>query len=90
MKSLDDIRAAYPHLGLACYAYAPHGPVTLEILPPDGGKPIKFVGPTEAAAVAAAFPAEDEQPESERPVARPTEPAHVAPPAAPTLPNVFD
>lgn len=76
MKTLDDIRAAYPHLGTALYAYTPLGPVTLEILPPDGGKPIQFVAQTEAAAVALAFP--DEEPE----------PAAATPPAPTT--NVFD
>lgn len=58
MKTLDDIRAAYPHLGLALYAYVPGGPFVLECLSTDG-KTFKFTGATEADAVAAAFPDED-------------------------------
>ena len=34
--TLDDIRRAYPQLGLALYAYDPAGVVTLELHAPDG------------------------------------------------------
>lgn len=52
---LDAVRAAYPHLGFAVYAYDPGGPVTLEIH--DGGTVFTFRAATEAEAVALAFPA---------------------------------
>lgn len=32
MNEFDEIRRAYPHLGLAVYAYAPGEPVVLEVL----------------------------------------------------------
>ncbi len=54
MKTLDEVRAKYPHLGVALYAYTPNGEVTLECLSADG-KTFKFVGPTEAAAIRAAL-----------------------------------
>jgi hypothetical protein len=34
--TLDDLRAKYPHLGFALYAYTPLGNVTLECLTADG------------------------------------------------------
>lgn len=34
--TIDDIRAAHPHLGLALYAYEPGGLVTLEVHTPEG------------------------------------------------------
>lgn len=74
MKTLDDVRAKYPHLGLALYAYEPGKPVTLEVIASDG-KTFSFAGPTEAAAIAAAFE-DDEAP-----------PAPVTPA---TTVNVFD
>ena len=36
MAGFDDLRSAYPHLGVAVYAYGPGEPVTLEIITPDG------------------------------------------------------
>jgi hypothetical protein len=65
MNTLDDIRTKYPHLGVSLYALDPGKPVTLELLAPDG-KLFSFTGATEAEAVAAAFPDEDETQESER------------------------
>lgn len=59
MKALDDIRAKYPLLGLALYAFEPGKPVTLEIIVADQ-QPFTFVAATEAEAVALAFPADDE------------------------------
>jgi hypothetical protein len=76
--TLDDLRAKYPHLGFAVYAYTPGGPVTLECLTPDGTT-YKFHGPTEAAAIAAGFAEEDETP---------VEPP--SPPPAPPPVSVFD
>lgn len=76
MNTLDELRAAYPHLSLALYAYTPGGTVTLECI--VNGEVIgKFAGRTEAEAIKAAFPDEDE------PAPPPT------PSAAPT-PSVFD
>lgn len=53
--TLDDARAAFPHLGLAIYAYQPGEPLTLEIHAADG-QTFAFTGPTEAAVIARAFP----------------------------------
>lgn len=53
--SLDDLRAAFPHLGFALYAIDPTEPVTLEIH--SGGEVYSFTAPTEAAVIALAFPA---------------------------------
>ncbi len=53
MKTLDELRAKYPHLGVALYAYDPGKPVTLELIAPDG-KSYSFKGATETAAIAAA------------------------------------
>lgn len=91
MNTLDELRAAYPHLSLALYAYTPGGPVTLECI--VNGEVIgKFTGRTEAEAINAAFPDEDETPEPERAAQTPARiadsPAASAPPA-PT-PSVFD
>lgn len=52
--TLDDLRAAFPDLGFALYGYDPRGPVTLEVFASEGV--FKFVAPTEAEAIAAAFP----------------------------------
>lgn len=62
--TLDGIREAYPHLGLALYAYEPGGPVNLEIHTPDGDM-FSFCGPSEAAVLASAFPDAPEEPEPE-------------------------
>lgn len=58
--SLDDVRAAYPHLGLAVYAYEPGGPVTLEIH--AAGQVFAFEAATEAEAVVTALPELEPQP----------------------------
>lgn len=58
--TLDDLRAAHPDLGFALYAYDPRGPVTLEVHAAEGV--FKFIGATEAAAIAAAFPQATEEP----------------------------
>jgi len=76
MRSLDEVRAKYPHLGLTLYALEPGKPVTLEILTPDGNLHA-FRGATEEAAIGAAFD------EIEEPA--PVEPT----PPAPTV-SVFD
>lgn len=52
---LDDLRAALPDCGFALYAYEPGGPVTLEVITPDG-ETFTFAGPTAAAAIARALP----------------------------------
>lgn len=72
-NSLDAARAAFPKLGLALYAYDASGPVTLEVLAADGQR-FEFIGPTEAAVIARAFPSLTEP--------EPTTPS--------TTPNVFD
>lgn len=56
--TLDQARAAYPHLGMAVYAFEPGGPVTLEVHAPNE-ETWAFEAATEAAAIALAFPAED-------------------------------
>lgn len=67
--TLDDARAAYPHLGLAVYAFEPGGPLTLEVHAPNG-QVWTFPAATEAQALAAAFPAEEPTPvaEPEKPI----------------------
>lgn len=68
--TLDEIRAAYPHLGLAVYAFEPGGPLTLEVHTPDG-QSWQFMATTEAQALALAFPAEEAEvpaPEPEKPI----------------------
>jgi hypothetical protein len=55
VRTLDELRAAFPHLGFGLYALEPSGPVTLEIH--LDGEVYDFVGPSEAAAIALAFPA---------------------------------
>lgn len=59
MITLDALRTRYPHLGFAVYALVPGGPITLECHTPDG-KFFSFKGQTEAAALTAGFPEEDE------------------------------
>lgn len=78
MKTLDDVRAKYPHLGVACYAYEPGKPVTLEVIASDG-KTFSWTAKTEAAAIAAAF--EDDEP---------TTSVIPTPPTPTTTVNVFD
>lgn len=55
MQTLDEARAAQPAFAMALYALEPGGPVTLEIITPDG-QPFTFEGPTEAAVLSRAFP----------------------------------
>lgn len=64
ISSIDAARAAYPHVGLALYAIEPGGSVTLEVTAPDG-RMWTFRGRTEAAALAKAFPPENETPPDE-------------------------
>jgi|APThiThiocy_ev2_2_1041544.scaffolds.fasta_scaffold38821_2 hypothetical protein len=52
--TLDHLRAAYPALGFALYAYDPGGRVTLEIH--DGKDVFTFSGATEAEVISVAFP----------------------------------
>lgn len=75
--SLDDARAAFPHLGLAVYAYDPNGPVTVEVH--ANGEAWSFEAPTFAAAMARAFPS----------LVKPAEPPPAPAPVTPQ-PNVFD
>jgi hypothetical protein len=53
--TLDELRVEHPELGFALYAYSPGEDVILEVHTPDGGV-FSFTGPTEAEAIAAAFP----------------------------------
>lgn len=53
--TFDDIRAQHPDLAVSAYALEPGGPVTLEILTPDGSA-YTFTQATLAEAVAVAFP----------------------------------
>lgn len=57
VNTLDDLRAAYPQIGFALYAYTPGGPVTLEVHAAEGV--FTFRGATEAEAIAEAFPQEE-------------------------------
>lgn len=66
--TLDDIRAVRPHLGFALYAYAPGGPVTLEVHTPADGV-FTFTAATEAAAIERAFPDVSQTPPSDEPIA---------------------
>lgn len=70
MTDLDALRAKYPHLAFAVYAYEPGGPVTLECITADG-KTFQFHGPTLEAAIATGFAEEPEptQPEAGIPAA---------------------
>jgi len=58
--TLDEIRATYPHLGLALYALEPGGPVVLEVHAP--GFLQTWRGQTVQAVVDQAFPPEVEPP----------------------------
>lgn len=55
--TFDELRARFPNVGLALYAIEPGGPVTLEIISPDGSV-FPFEADTAAAAIEAAFPPE--------------------------------
>ncbi len=52
---VDDLRRAYPHLGLSLYALEPTGAVTLEVHTPDG-QYRSFVGATVQETLERAFP----------------------------------
>ena len=54
-KSLDEIRAENPDIGVAVYAYSPGEPVTLEAHTPDGGV-FTWTAPTLMDAIREAFP----------------------------------
>jgi len=70
--TLDTVRAAFPHLGLAIYAYDAGGPVTLEIHAADG-QVFSFTELTELAVLTRAFPllvpdpAHEPEPEPDQP-----------------------
>ena len=53
--SIDAIRAAYPHLRVALYAYELRGPFVLELIAPDDQSFI-FTAPTAHAAAVMACP----------------------------------
>lgn len=61
MTTLDDLRAKYPHLGFAIYAYEPGGDVTLECHTPSG-EVFTFTGPTADAAIQSGFADEEPAP----------------------------
>ena len=73
MIDFDTLRARYPHLGYAIYAYEPNAPVTLECITADG-KSFKFTGSTLADAIQAGFPEDSIEPEP-----APAEPAATKP-----------
>jgi hypothetical protein len=52
---IDAIRAEYPHLRIALYAYEPGGDVTLEVLSSDDQQ-FTFIASTAEIAVRRAFP----------------------------------
>ena len=74
MIDLDALRAKYPHLGFAVYAYDPAGAVTLEAITREG-KVFTFQGPTLAEAIVAGF-GEETEPQPE-PAGSDTAPASV-------------
>lgn len=57
MTDFDAIRAAHPDLAISLYGYTPGGPVTLEVIDPEGFT-ATWSGPTAAAVLAQAFPPE--------------------------------
>lgn len=61
--TIDDLRQRHPDLGFALYAYAPLGPVTLEVL--DAGETFTFFAPTAQEAIDKAFPPETGEPPAE-------------------------
>lgn len=61
-SDFDAIRAANPELAISLYALEPGGPVTLEVIAPDGFSST-WAAPTAQQALAMAFPDEPEQPD---------------------------
>jgi hypothetical protein len=59
ISSLDDLRRQEPDVGAAIYALEPGGPVTLEVLMPDG-QMFSWVAATVAEVFSQAFPPADE------------------------------
>ncbi len=55
MIPFDEIRAKYPHLGFAIYAYEPGKPVTLECIT-LAGDTFTFLGESALEAMAEGFP----------------------------------
>jgi len=82
LADLDAVRAAFPRLGLALYAFDPDGPVTLEVHAADG-QTFSFTGATVGAVTRRAFPSLAVAPAPE-PIPEPTP----VPPTTTT--NVFD
>jgi hypothetical protein len=74
---VDDLRRAYPHLGISIFAMEPLGAVTLEVYSPDG-QIFPFVGATVQETLERAFPLYFE-PKTEPEVGIPT-----------AQPNAFD
>lgn len=67
LTDYDDVRAANPDLLVSVYGMTPGGPVTLEIITPDG-KAFTFTGATARAAIARAFPPDvSEKPTDDEP-----------------------
>ncbi|AKR54354.1 hypothetical protein XM25_00750 [Devosia sp. H5989] len=76
MIDFDTLRAKYPHLGYAVYAYEPGGVVTLECITANG-KSFKFTGSTLADAIRAGFPEDSIEPEPAPAESAAAEPASV-------------
>ena len=72
MISLDALRAKYPQLGFALYAFEPGQPVVLECINQDG-RSFKFTGATAEAAMLAGF-GDDFAPEPMPPTPEPAAP----------------
>lgn len=62
--TLDDIRAANPHLGFAIYAMEPQGAVTLEVIDTEGDI-FTFHGNTEKEVLESAFPTPSQSQETQ-------------------------
>ena len=77
--TLDDLRARYPGLGFALYAYGPTEPMTLEVMTEEG-KTYTFEGNSEHNTILTGFP------ELAYPEPEPPPEASSAPPA----PGLFD
>ena len=86
--SLDDARAAFPHLGLALYAFEPGGPVTLEVH--AGEQVFRFKGVSVGAVMRRAFPSLNTPPPPPTPPEIVPETVPEEPLPTPPPPNVFD